>query len=217
MSKTEITTRDKFKVALNSVLGELKTHSTVDGNQWSIKGFIDTYKNVYTLSSDTKLVSKIIEIHLFPKILEFAERHSFKLILSEHQNWYPDMSFISKDDAAIKFALDIKTTFRLNNNPEYCNGFTLGSHGEYFINRSSKKNVQFPYNEYLGHYCLGIIYSRCDSEDIDETRIYEVEELTEKPSLGDKTIGKKKVLIVPTLKAITSVIQNLQFFVAEKW
>ncbi len=32
------------------------------------------------------------------------------------------------------FAVDFKTTYRLANNPEYCNGFTLGSHGEYFIN-----------------------------------------------------------------------------------
>ncbi|OQY43144.1 MAG: type II deoxyribonuclease, partial [Anaerolineaceae bacterium 4572_78] len=37
-------------------------------DQWTIKGFIDTYKNIYTISNDTKIVSKILEIHLFPKI-----------------------------------------------------------------------------------------------------------------------------------------------------
>jgi hypothetical protein len=37
--------------------------STEDG-QWTVKGFIDVYKNVYTISSDTKVVSKILETPL---------------------------------------------------------------------------------------------------------------------------------------------------------
>ncbi|MGA2299023.1 MAG: type II restriction endonuclease, partial [FCB group bacterium] len=95
----------------------------------------------------------------------------------------------------IKFAVDFKTTYRLQSNPEFCNGFTLGSHGEYFINRTSKKNIQFPYNEYLGHFCLGIIYSRNAPENIDETQIYSFDKL----------------------KSIISVIKDFEFFVCEKW
>nr|WP_330216919.1 type II restriction endonuclease [Helicobacter pylori] len=41
----------------------------------------------------------------------------------------------------------------------FCNGFTLGSHGEYFRNRTSTKNIQFPYSHYLAHTCLGILYT----------------------------------------------------------
>ena len=56
---------DEFVQSLNSVV------STADG-QWTVKGFVDVYKNIYTISSDTKIVSKILEIHLMPQILEFA-------------------------------------------------------------------------------------------------------------------------------------------------
>ena len=53
-------------------------HISTDDGQWSVKGFIDIFKNVYTISSDTKIVSKILEIHLFPKIVEFAKNHGYK-------------------------------------------------------------------------------------------------------------------------------------------
>lgn len=171
-----------------------KEISTEDG-QWTIKGFIDVYRNVYTISSDTKIVSKILEIHIFPKLLQFAEENGYKIVLAEHQNYYPDISFVYEKDQTIKFAVDFKTTYRLTNNPEYCNGFTLGSHGKYFTNRTSKKNIQFPYGEYKGHFCLGIIYSRHAETEIDETRVY----------------------ILDELKSIASVIKDFQFFVAEKW
>jgi hypothetical protein len=95
----------------------------------------------------------------------------------------------------VKFAVDLKTTYRLPDNPDFCNGFTLGSHGEYFINRKSYKNIQFPYSEYLGHFCLGIIYSRANSEKNYQSETYRLEEL----------------------QSITSVIGDFQFFVHEKW
>jgi len=153
------------------------------------------YRNIYTISADTKIVSKILEIHLFPKLLEFANQNNFRIVLAEQQNYYPDLSFVKADDETVKFALDLKTTYRLPNNPEFCNGFTLGSHGMYFINRKSDKNIQFPYDEYLGHFCLGIIYSRAAAEKIDETRTYKLDEL----------------------KSIISVVGNFEFFVREKW
>jgi len=82
--------------------------STKDG-QWSVKGFIDSYKNVYTISNDTKIVSKILEIHLFPEILRFAKEIRYKIILAEHQNYYPDVTFEKIDNPKIKFAIDFKT------------------------------------------------------------------------------------------------------------
>ncbi|MCX6153857.1 MAG: restriction endonuclease [Candidatus Kapabacteria bacterium] len=187
--------KKEFRNKLSEFVKSLKSHVSTDSNDWTIKGFIDVFKNIYTISADTKIVSKILEIHIFPKILQFASDNNFNIVLADHQNYYPDISFVKKDDENIKFAVDFKTTYRLNNNPEYCNGFTLGSHGEYFTNRTSKKNIQFPYNEYLGHFCLGIIYSRNASEDIDETKIHPIEKL----------------------KSIVSVIKDFEFFVCEKW
>jgi len=185
----------EFKQALTEFVETFKGHISTTDDQWTVKGFIDVFRNIYTISADTKIVSKILEIHLFPKLLEFANQNNYRIVLAEQQNYYPDLSFVHADDEGIKFAVDLKTTYRLPDNPEFCNGFTLGSHGEYFTNRKSNKNIQFPYNEYLGHFCLGVIYSRAGSEQIDETRTYRLEEL----------------------KSITSVIGGFEFFVQEKW
>ena len=150
-----------FEESLNRFVEELKGYVSTETGEWTIKGFIDIYKNIYTISSDTKIVSKILEIHLFPELLRFAENIGYKIILAEHQNWYPDLTFVNKEDDSIKIALDLKTTFRRPNNTV---SFTLGSHGAYFKERDKDKNIQFPYNQYSGHYCLGVIYTRTDFE-----------------------------------------------------
>jgi len=164
ISKTQEKFKKEFKYKLNEFVSNLKDHISTSDDLWTIKGFIDVFKNIYTISADTKIVSKILEIHLFPKLLEFAHKNKYRIVLAEQQNYYPDLSFVHNKNENIKFALDLKTTYRLFDNPEFCNGFTLGSHGEYFINRKSNKNIQFPYEEYLGHFRLGIIYSRSASD-----------------------------------------------------
>ena len=184
-----------FERDLKDFVATLREGVSTPEGEWTIKGFIDVFKNVYTISGDTKIVSKILEIHLFPMLLKFAEDKGYKLVLADHQNYYPDMTFVSCDDESRKFALDLKTTYRIPNNPENCNGFTIGSHGQYFIDRNSRKNIQFPYSEYSGHFCLGVLYDRVAKGDLDETRKYALEDL----------------------ESITSVISNMQFFVAEKW
>jgi hypothetical protein len=52
---------------------------------------------------------------LFPEILKFAEDNGYSIVLAEMQNWYPDLTFIRKDNPDVNFALDLKTTFRRNN------------------------------------------------------------------------------------------------------
>ncbi|MBU6400985.1 MAG: restriction endonuclease [Verrucomicrobia bacterium] len=187
--------REKFKADLRAFAAKLAEHVSSEDKQWTIKGFIDVYKNLYTISADTKIVSKVLEIHLFPKLLDFARTHRFKTVLADHQNYYPDISFVSEAKPDLKFALDLKTTYRLEESPEFCNGFTLGSHGEYFTDRQSKKNIQFPYAEYTGHFCLGTIYSRSASEKLEEARVRQL----------------------PELRSIVSVVRDIQFFVCEKW
>jgi len=99
------------------------------------------------------------------------------------------------DDENLKFAVDFKTTYRNPDKPHLCNGFTLGSHGRYFEDRTSTKNVQFPYGAYSGHICLGIIYSRA----------------------GGATVGEAGGCKIGELHSIPSVVKDFQFFVAEKW
>ncbi len=191
--------KDKIKQIFQKQLDEfaetLKNYVSDKDNQWTIKGFIDIFQNIYSISADTKIVSKVLEIHLFPRFLEFAKKNGYELILAEHQNWYPDISFVSKIDNKIKFAVDLKTTYLLNDYTDHCNGFTLGSHGAYFIERQKSKNIQFPYSEYTGHYCLGIIYNRTELDKLEETKIYKLTEINKIPS----------------------VINNFAFFAIEKW
>ncbi|ASP23180.1 type-2 restriction enzyme EcoRV (plasmid) [Antarctobacter heliothermus] len=185
----------EFMAQLRELGTTLTEYVSTNGGDWSIKGFIDVDQNIYTISADTKIISKILEIQLFPKFLEFADAAGYDLVLAEHQNWYPDISFVKKSDPSVKFAVDIKTTYRLSEYKDFCNGFTLGSHGAYFRDRASTKNIQFPYKDYNAHISLGILYTRALSDDIDETEVRDLSELT----------------------SITSVITDLLFFVEEKW
>lgn len=183
-----------FSKQLCDFSSSLHTH-IAHHDEWTIRGFIDIFENIYTISCDTKVISKILELHLFPHFMSFAKANGYRLELASHQNWYPDLSFILEADPSIKFAVDLKTTYALDDYPGYCNGFTLGSHGEYFINRNSKKSIQYPYSQYSGHFCLGIIYSRAKADDYCETTAYSIQELTQIPP----------------------VIKHFIFFAVEKW
>jgi len=187
--------KNNFEERLVKFVSTLQNHISTEDGEWTIKGFIDIFQNIYTLSTDTKIISKILEIHLFPQLLQFARDNGYKIVLADHQNYYPDISFVKADDDNIRFAVDFKTTYRNPTKPHLCNGFTLGSHGAYFENRTSTKNIQFPYGSYSGHFCIGIIYDRAEGLDIDETKTHSLSELS----------------------SIASVVKNFQFFVAEKW
>ncbi len=93
----------EFAATLGSVIAT--------NDEWTIRGFIDIFKNIYTISTDTKIVSKLLELHLFPCFLSFAENIGYDIELATHQNWYPDLTFLSKADPQIKFAVDLKTTY----------------------------------------------------------------------------------------------------------
>jgi hypothetical protein len=192
-AKTEIA-KSEFSLLLDCFaksLGKLVAHN----GEWTVKGFIDIFKNIYAISGDTKVVSKILELHLFPHLLKFADEAGYRIEPAGFQNWYPDWSFIGKDNEAIKFAVDLKTTYSLDDYPGFCNGFTLGSHGAYFDNPGSRKNIQYPYGQYIGHFCLGIIYSRNSLPSDHEPQCYSMDDL----------------------HGIPSVIKDFIFFAAEKW
>lgn len=209
--------KSDFKGELKMFAESLKEYVSTDSDDWTVKGFIDVYKNIYTISSDTKIVSKILEIHIFPKILQFADSIGYSIVLAEMQNWYPDLSFVKKDNQSIKFAVDLKTTYRDPDYPGHVNGFTLGSHGTYFKDRTSTKNIQFAYSQYLAHFCLGIIYTRADLADTTQTEVFRVAEVPDEYEIPNRRIGFREVTSIRYLKSITSVIKEFDFFVAEKW
>jgi len=131
---------EEFRDNLLGHLGDLRRSLATDTGDWVVKGFIDVYRNIYTISVDTKVISKIIELLLFPVISRFGVEHDYKMVLSEHQNHYPDITFIVPDGT--KIALDLKSTYRTG--PQTVNGFTLGAFTGYFRQRKSTKNITFP-------------------------------------------------------------------------
>jgi len=151
---------------------------STESGDWVVKGFVDIFRNVYTISADTKVVSKLIELMLFPHFVAFADKYGFRIVLAQEQNHYPDLTFIDADD--YKFAVDLKSTYRIT--PETANTMTLGAFTGYFRNRESRKNITFPYREYAGHFVLGVIYSRTELE-IDELKVHNVDQLEEVPSV----------------------------------
>lgn len=87
-------TKQEFLNKLKTFATELTEHVLDNVGNWKVKGFIDINQNIYTISSDTKIISKILEIQLFPKFKEFANQNNYDMVLAEMQNWYPDLSFV---------------------------------------------------------------------------------------------------------------------------
>ena len=155
-----------------------KAVATNEG-EWIIKGFIDVYRRIYTISVDTKIVSKVLELLLFPMFVEFGKTNGLKIELCPQQNFYPDLTFIHEASGR-KFAVDIKSTYRTSETE--VNGMTLGAFTGYFRKRDSNKNTLYPYNQYAGHFVLGVIYSKCDGV-ADERKQFTLEELPQIPSV----------------------------------
>lgn len=178
------------KELLQAVNDNINILQIKDNEEWTVKGFIDVFKNIYTVSADTKVISKVLELMLFPIIAVFAKRYNLRMELAEYQNHYLDITFICPDGSM--YALDIKSSYRTKDNK--VNGFTLGAFTGYFRDRKTTKNITHPYNQYDKHFVLGIIYSK-QKKKIDEKKIYTIDELDE----------------------ILSVIYDFEFLVQEKY
>ena len=182
-------TKEEF---FNTLTEEVKTYKSfleTDSQDWIVKGFIDIDKNVYTITNDTKVVSKIIEILLIPKLDRFARDHGLELELPSKQNFYPDLTF--KDKEGHLFAVDFKSSYY---DGDSVNGLTLGSYWGYFRERDTIKSMDHTYNSYSSHTVLGMLYKQCVI-DSNEKDVYSVDELS----------------------AIHSVIEKFIFFVQPKW
>ena len=69
-----------FKENLKNFTLNLQKFISTDTGDWTVKGFIDVYKHLYTISSDTKIVSKILEIHILPLLSKFAEYIGYSIV-----------------------------------------------------------------------------------------------------------------------------------------
>ena len=191
MTKYSCMTSEQFLRHLQSHAESFAAAVATDEGDWIIKGFIDVYQRIYTISVDTKIVSKVLELLLFPMFVEFGKQHGLEIELSPHQNFYPDLTFVDRKTGN-KFAVDIKSTYRVDD--ANVNGMTLGAFTGYFRNRKSQKNTLYPYGEYQGHFVLGVIYSK-PANAIDERKQYDLKDI----------------------KKIPSVIKDFQFFAQPKY
>ncbi|RZK26286.1 MAG: restriction endonuclease [Flavobacterium sp.] len=183
--------KDELLVALQAEVQEYNKLIATDKGDWIVKGFIDIYKNIYTITIDTKVVSKVMEILLIPAFHSFAAKYDLTLELPLQQNFYPDLSF-TDNKTNKRYAVDIKSTFK--DTSSRIKSLTLGAFTGYFRNRESKKNTLYPYGSYDGHFVLGVIYSQIEKAP-DERTVYKLDEL-------DK---------------IESVVKDFQFFVQPKY
>lgn len=179
----------EFLTLLRQEVDTYKNYLETDSHDWIVKGFIDIDKNVYTITNDTKVVSKIIEILLIPKLEMFAKKNGLSMELPSKQNFYPDLTF--KDNENNLFAVDFKSSYY---DGDSVNGLTLGSYWGYFRERDTVKNMDYTYNSYVSHIVLGILYKQSNVCD-----------------------NVKDVYSIDNLSVIHSVIENFIFFVQPKW
>lgn len=173
-----------FRRQLLTYFDDLRRSVTSSDGTWTVKGFIDVYKQVYTISLDTKVLSKVLELLMFPVLKRFAAENGYEMVLARAQNHYPDLSLISLTDGSC-YAVDVKTTYRKAPDRQgyvRVNGMTLGTFGGYFRDRKSTTTSTFPYERYLRHYVLGVVYSQ--TPDVDERRIYQIIDLEQIPSVA---------------------------------
>ena len=178
-----------FNTLLYKEVVSYKSFLETADNDWIVKGFIDVDKNIYTITNDTKVVSKIIEILLIPKLEKFAKRNNLILELPSKQNYYPDLTF--KDKEGNLFAVDFKSSYY---DGKKANGLTLGSYWGYFRNRAEKMSMDYPYGAYRCHIVVGILYQQAKGIECEKT-VYSIDQLD----------------------VIKSVIDNFIFFVQPKW
>jgi len=53
---------DPFKTSLEKYFKDFFSIVATGDGDWTVKGFIDVYKNIYTISLDTKVVSKRVNV-----------------------------------------------------------------------------------------------------------------------------------------------------------
>ena len=97
-------TKETFLQLLTEDAKTYKNFLETKSHDWIVKGFIDVDKNVYTISNDTKVVSKIIEILL---ITIFHEIFIFFII---------NRADISKINRILLFAFILSAAFQIWNN-----------------------------------------------------------------------------------------------------
>lgn len=139
---------------------------------YNIKGIITAEKQIYPLSTDTKVLSSIFEMIVRPAIYAVAENNKLIVREARAQNYYPDFTLMKNVRDKQKIAVDVKTTYRENDEDKVV--FTLGSYTSFI--RNETKNIEFPYSQYAEHWIIGFIYKRKPHEET-PSHIYDLKDI----------------------------------------
>ncbi len=174
----KVTFEQQMRLAIQDFMEAIATQK----GEWLVRGLVDLRKKVFPIPSDTKVISKAIELAILPVLEAFAQRNNFTIEPSIYQNHYPDVT-LTHHYTGFRYAVDIKSSYRIDD--RRVNGMTLGTYTGYFRERNSRKNILYPYSSYHGHYVLGIIYSRYNA-DQEQMRVYSLEDIEHIPAIvGD--------------------------------
>ena len=129
---------------------------------FEVVGILSADDKVYTLGTDTKVLSTVFELVIRPLVFEVARDNGFIVREPAQQNYYPDFTLMRNESDIRRIAVDVKTTYRrFTADGTWNAGFTLGSYTSFMRNKT--KNILFPYDEYARHYVIGFIYTRRDA------------------------------------------------------
>lgn len=179
---------DSFQQIFVPYLETYRGRVVDEQGQWKVKGVIDTDGRIYSLSTDTKVLSKVMELIYIPVIQQFAKDHNYRVLVSQIQNQYPDVTLIAHDTQDC-IAIDLKTTYRTGIDKTgvmRVNGMTLGTYGGYFRRRDQTSGIMRPYRDYHKHYVLGIVYTR--TKNTHDPQIYALNDLSAIPSAASDFI-----------------------------
>lgn len=148
-------------------------------DSYEVCGIVDQAGSVYPLGADTKVLSTIFELVSRPAVYATAERLGFKCVEPTVQNHYPDFTFHKGLGADGKIAIDVKTTYRRNNDDKF--GYTLGGYTSFIRPGNEKKNIVFPFPQYSEHWVIGFVYNRIAEKKAQAEHRYSVDQLTDIP------------------------------------
>ncbi len=143
---------------------------------YDVKGIITADEKIYSLGTDSKVLSTVFELLVRPVIYQVAQQNGMIVREAKAQNYYPDFTLMESAADDKKIAVDVKTTYRSRERTKV--SFTLGGYMSFI--RNETKNIEFPYSQYAEEWVVGFIYTRKSSGD-DPNHIYELERLDEIP------------------------------------
>ena len=163
------------------------------GDGYAVCGFIDCVGHVYPLGSDTKVLSSIFELITRPVVYAAAQSLGYQVVEATVQNHYPDFTLVRERAENEKIAVDVKTTYRRNVNNTF--KYTLGAYTSFIRPGNERKNIVFPFNEYVRHLVIGFVYDRTAQDRAGVAQQYTVDQV----------------------RNIPLAFENVAFFVQDKW